>query len=311
MNFKKLFPGLFILALAVMATGFVIRGYDDPIQKIVAQLEKWIEERPQEKVYLQFDKPYYAVGDDIWFKAYITVGPEHKLSALSGALNVELINEQDSVKKWIKLPVTSGVTWGDFALSDTLQAGNYRVRAYTNWMRNAGEDYYFEKSIAIGNAGSNNVFTKATYSYSKLNNAQKVDASINFTDLDGSPYAAKEVNYAVRINEKQILKSKGQTDAQGNLAVSFVNATGAAVSSGNIITHIKIADKKTVTKPLALTRYRARLMCSFFPKAATWLTAYAQRLPSKLLVQMGWALILKVRLPTITIMQWQLLTPGI
>ncbi len=266
MNFKKPITGLFILALAVMATGFVALD-DDPIQKIVSQLEKWVDERPQEKVYLQFDKPYYAVGDNIWFKAYITVGPEHKLSALSGALNVELINEQDSVKKWIKLPVTSGVTWGDFALSDTLQAGNYRVRAYTNWMRNAGEGYYFEKSIAIGNAGSDNVFTKATYSYSKLNNVQKVDASINFADLDGSPYAGKEVNYAVRINEKQILKSKGQTDAQGNLAVSFVNATGAAVSSGSIITHIKIADKKTVTKNISFNSVSGQVDVQFFPES--------------------------------------------
>ncbi len=281
MNFKKLLPGLFILALAVMATGFVIRGDDDPIQKIVAQLEKWIEERPQEKVYLQFDKPYYAVGDDIWFKAYITVGPEHKLSALSGALNVELINEQDSVKKWIKLPVTSGVTWGDFALSDTLQAGNYRVRAYTNWMRNAGEDYYFEKSIAIGNAGSNNVFTKATYSYSKLNNAQKVDASINFADLDGTPYAAKEVNYAVRINEKQILKSKGQTDAQGNLAVSFVNATRAAVSSGNIITHIKIADKKTVTKTISFNSVSGQVDVQFFPESGNMVNGIRSKVAFK------------------------------
>jgi hypothetical protein len=267
MKFKKFTTGLFILALAVMATGFVIRGDDDPIQKIIAQLEKWIEERPQEKVYLQFDKPYYAVGDDIWFKAYITVGPEHKLSALSGALNVELINEQDSVKKWIKLPVTSGVTWGDFALSDTLQAGNYRVRAYTNWMRNAGEGYYFEKTIAIGNAGNNNVFTKATYSYSKVNNAQKVDASINFADLDGTPYALKEVNYAVRINEKQILKSKGQTDAQGNLVVSFINSTGAAVSSGSIITHIKVADKKTISKTISFNSVSGQVDVQFFPES--------------------------------------------
>ncbi len=266
MNFKKPITGLFILALAVMATGFIALD-DDPIQKIVSQLEKWVDERPQEKVYLHFDKPYYAVGDDIWFKAYITVGPEHKLSALSGALNVELINEQDSVKKWIKLPVTSGVTWGDFALSDTLQAGNYRIRAYTNWMRNAGEGYYFEKSIAIGNAGNNNVFTKASYSYSKLNNVQKVDASINFADLDGNPYAGKEVNYAIRINEKQILKSKGQTDGQGNLAVSFVNATGAAVTSGSIITHIKIADKKTVTKTISFNSVSGQVDVQFFPES--------------------------------------------
>jgi triacylglycerol esterase/lipase EstA (alpha/beta hydrolase family) len=220
---KKTFAGFLIVAVVVMASGFV--KLDDPIQKIVAQLEKWNTEQPQEKVYLQFDKPYYGVGDNIWFKAYITIGPNHRLSAISGALNVELINEQDSVKQWIKLPVTSGVTWGDFALSDTLKEGNYRIRAYTNWMRNAGEGYYFEKNVAIGNAATNTVFTKATYTYSKVTGAEKVNAVINYSDLNNVPYAGKEVSYNVKINNKQILKNKGTTDDKGNLAISFVNAT--------------------------------------------------------------------------------------
>jgi len=87
----------------------------------MAQLDKWVSAHPQEKVYLQLDRPCYAIGDDIWFKAYVTIGSEHKLSALSGVLYVELINDKDSVKQSLKLPVTSGLTWGDFTLPDTLK----------------------------------------------------------------------------------------------------------------------------------------------------------------------------------------------
>ncbi|WP_295767862.1 TonB-dependent receptor plug domain-containing protein [uncultured Mucilaginibacter sp.] len=280
MNLKKPVAGFLVILVTVIATAFV-KLDDDPIQKIASALEKWSSDAPFEKVYLQFDKPYYGVGDNIWFKAYVTVGGKHQLSALSGALNVELIDERDSVKQWVKLPVTSGVAWGDFALSDTLQEGNYRIRAYTNWMRNAGEEYFFQKKIAIGNAATNTVFTQASYTYSKLNNGQKVDAVINFSNLDKAPFAGNEVNYNVRINDKQILKGKGTTDTKGNLSISFINATSAPVTSGKITTDIKVADKKTVTKTINLTTTSGLADVQFFPESGYMVNGIRSRVAFK------------------------------
>src|SRR5580698_4725837 len=45
---------------------------------------------PGEKAYLQFDKPYYALGDTIWFKAYLLNAPSLILSAKSGLLHIDL-----------------------------------------------------------------------------------------------------------------------------------------------------------------------------------------------------------------------------
>ena len=291
MNFKKLFAGAFLMAALAVIFAFVVPD-DDPIQKIVAQLEKWTDDHTQEKVYLQLDKPYYGVGDNIWFKAYITVGSRYQLSALSGALNVELIDEQDSVKQWIKLPVTSGITWGDFALSDTLQEGNYRIRAYTNWMRNAGPEYFYEKSITIG-AATSNVFTKTTYKYSKVNNTQKVDALINYANIDNAPYANKEVSYSIRINNKQILKSKGTTDAQGNLPVSFLNATQATLTSGIIITNIKVDDKKTITKNIAIKTTSGQADVQFFPESGNLVNGIRSRVAFKAVASTGLGIAIK------------------
>src|SRR5579875_1653883 len=116
---------ILVVTLVVAALTAFTAFENDIIKRINDQLQKWTDTYPQEKVYLHLDKPYYAVGDDIWFKGYVTVGPEHRLSALSGVLNVELINDRDSVKRSIKLPVTSGISWGDFALPDTLTGGTY------------------------------------------------------------------------------------------------------------------------------------------------------------------------------------------
>lgn len=104
-----------------------------------------------EKVYLQLDKPYYAAGDNIWFKAYVTSGSRHMLSTISGVLNVELINTANRIERSVKLPLISGLSWGDFSLPDTIRSGYYRIRAYTQWMRNAGPDYFYNKTLYIGN----------------------------------------------------------------------------------------------------------------------------------------------------------------
>ncbi|MES2278724.1 MAG: MG2 domain-containing protein [Bacteroidota bacterium] len=265
---KKIIAGL-VAVLSVAALFAFIRVDDDPIKKIVTQLSKWADTDPQEKVYLQTDKPFYAAGEDIWFKAYITIGEKHQLSALSAVLNVELINDRDSIKQSIKLPVNSGVTWGDFALPDTIKAGNYRIRAYTNYMRNAGDDYYFDKTFVIGNSVNNNIFTKAVYQYNTQNGQSQTKAAITYTDLKGAAYANKEVSYDVQLDAKSVAKGKGITDANGVLNVSFANITPGTPKAGRIITNIKYADKQVSTQTVAIKAASDKVDVQFFPEGGS------------------------------------------
>lgn len=150
MAFKKYLFGLLIIAGFAGICSFAV--FEDPIPGITQQLAKWADEHPAEKVYLHMDKPYYGAGDDIWFKAYVTAGGSNQLSAISNVLNVQLIDASGSVKQFIKLQLSNGTAAGDFALPDTLSAGNYRIRAFTNYMRNAGNDYFFDQPVSIVNA---------------------------------------------------------------------------------------------------------------------------------------------------------------
>jgi len=113
-----------------------------------------------EKVYLHLDESNYDFSDTIWYNAYLVVGEHHELSALSGVLHVELINPKDSVVVRQTLTLASGVAWGDIPLPSTLKQGSYRLRAYTNWMRNFDPDYFYERGIRVG--GIEPVNTTAT-----------------------------------------------------------------------------------------------------------------------------------------------------
>lgn len=123
---------------------------DDPFAALLKKLEEFSKKYPIEKVHLHLDKPYYAIGDDIWFKAYVTDSRTAEPTAISNVLYIELINDKDSITKQLKLSLQGGITWGDFKLTSPMKAGNYRIRAYTQWMRNAGSLFFFDKAVKIG-----------------------------------------------------------------------------------------------------------------------------------------------------------------
>lgn len=79
-------PLLSLLIISVLSFLAFVPKDNNPLDKLVDALQKWAEVNPQEKVYLHMDKPYYALGDTVWFKAYVVTGSRHQLSALSGAL---------------------------------------------------------------------------------------------------------------------------------------------------------------------------------------------------------------------------------
>jgi hypothetical protein len=265
MNRKRTIAGLLIIGVVTALSAFITID-DDPISKIIARLDKWLQDHPQEKVYLQLDKPYYAAGDDVWFKAYIVAGGRHRLSAISGVLNVELIDELDSIKQSVKLPVVNGLTWGDFALPDTLKDGNYHIRAYTNWMRNAGEAYFFDKTFAVVNSITNKVFTKTVYTYSTRDGRPNVEAVINYTDLNGAPYAGNQVSYTVNLGSRIVTRGKGLTDANGNLTLSFANTNPQLLNTGRIVTELRLADKRTITKSILVKAASGKTDIQFFPE---------------------------------------------
>ncbi len=105
---------------------------------------------PVEKVHLHLDRPYYAAGQTIWLKAYVVDGA-NRPSMLSNILYVDLIGEHDRIIKALKLPLAAGLASSDIALADTLDSGRYRLRAYTQWMRNFGEEGFFNRTISIVN----------------------------------------------------------------------------------------------------------------------------------------------------------------
>jgi len=149
-NMSKFSSATFLKGLLFALPFFLFSSSVNTFEDLLEALETQTYDYVQEKVYLHLDKPYYSKGDDLWFKAYTVAGPNHTPTPLSENLYVELINEaQGEVIKRITVYLNKGLGIGDFVMADSLAAGDYTVRAYTNWMRNFDEGFYFQKSIKL------------------------------------------------------------------------------------------------------------------------------------------------------------------
>lgn len=102
-----------------------------------------------EKAYLHIDRDCYASGDNIWFKAYLVNAQSNIPTNSSDNLYVELIAPDADIVSREVIRLDQGMGVGDFKLDDSIPGGNYKLRAYTNWMRNFGNHFIFEKELTI------------------------------------------------------------------------------------------------------------------------------------------------------------------
>jgi hypothetical protein len=119
-----------------------------------------------EKVYLHTDRDAYYPGDDIWFSAYLIDGNYGNLTPNSTNLHVELISPSGKIILSRIVRLNSGLGSGDFHLADTIKSGGYFLRAYTNYMRNSGEETFFTRRITLLNSSGGDDVVSASSTFS-------------------------------------------------------------------------------------------------------------------------------------------------
>ncbi|GAB3876543.1 hypothetical protein GCM10028824_34280 [Hymenobacter segetis] len=138
------------LAVAIGLTAFRLRPPEDGLlPRIARQLAEFYTAARQEKVYLHLDRPVYGTGETIWFSAYVVDASAHRLDSLNQVLHVDLLSPERQVVARRTLRLQGGRASGDLVISDTLAVGTYVLRAYTNWMRNAGDEFVYSRRLSV------------------------------------------------------------------------------------------------------------------------------------------------------------------
>jgi len=195
---------------------------DAGLVRLIKQQDSLQQLLPVEKLYVQTDKPVYAVGDTIWFKGYLFNANYLKYSSRSGLMYIELVNDSSAVVYRRMAPLGYGIAHGQIAIDGKdIPEGSYTLRAYTNWQRNFGEDYLFTKNIYI--TGTDNqpwlvsVNTKAVHE----NDKENIYASLAFSEADRQALRLREMQLKVLDDNKTLFKGQAQTDAAGGMNITF------------------------------------------------------------------------------------------
>jgi hypothetical protein len=169
-----------------------------------------------EKAYLHTDRAFYAGGDNIWFKAYIMNPRTNNASTASNNLYVELYDPKAKLIKRETIRLEEGMGKGDLKLQDSIEAGTYHIRAYTNWMRNFGSHFFFEKDIQVAS------IAKAT-----TNSKPVLANSIQFFPEGGTMVAnsASLVSFKVLNSYGKGIEAKGAVFSEKGDTVAHFSTT--------------------------------------------------------------------------------------
>jgi hypothetical protein len=206
----------------VLASTFASAQNRPSVDSFITPIENLCKQLPVEKLFLQLDKPNYASGDTIWFKAYLLNGDFLTSATRSGLLYIELDDLDNKCIKRIMVPVISGLSWGNMYLNpEEVPDGSYTLRAYTNWMRNFGEDYVFAKQLYITPFTNDPLLVVMHNKERSLGPKDSITSNLLFTDITSKPVRFQDMDLKVLEGKHTLHHYKASTLLGGQISLSY------------------------------------------------------------------------------------------
>jgi hypothetical protein len=126
----------------------LIVSVDDVISHRPVRLDLEISEQ-KENVLIHTDRSIYIAGETIWLSAYVFKTTSGHISDYSKVVYLDLIGTAGEAITRIKIGVKEGRGKGSISLPEEIASGNYLLRAYTQDMRNYGEESFYRQHVTI------------------------------------------------------------------------------------------------------------------------------------------------------------------
>lgn len=194
---------------------------NDFIKSVKKKLTEYNAHAPEDRVYLQLDKPFYAPGDDIWFSAYVRDGLSLKPSNKSDIVHIELISPKGTIEKRINIIAKNGKAAGDFNIDKEALGGLYKIRAYTTWMKNDGKDNMFEKDLQVQDVILPNLKMKLDFEKKAFGAGDEVIAKLELNTNENKPLSDHKVKIVANLNGQKLLEKAEVTDENGMRYIKF------------------------------------------------------------------------------------------
>ena len=137
--------------LAVISFALPVQAQTNSFEGVSQKFQQYSQRAVQEKLYLHLDRSFYLVGETMWFKAYSLNAATNRFMDLSKIAYLEVMDKEQNPLVQTKFSLLDGKGTGSLVLPSALVSGTYKVRCYTNWMKNFSSDFFFETEISVVN----------------------------------------------------------------------------------------------------------------------------------------------------------------
>lgn len=175
----------------------------NPIDEAVVNLYSQLLVYPQEKIYVQTDKPYYISGEKLFFRAFLLHASKLTQASMSRYVYVELLSPIDSVVSRSRVRLDAdNLFYGHVGLPELLPEGTYRLRAYTRYMTSQDESFFYSRPVYVADPKSAGTVVEPVFNFSP-----KGTVEVRLT-LKDKKTNAKLVPEMVELNYGRKLASK-------------------------------------------------------------------------------------------------------
>lgn len=173
-----------------------------------------------EKIYTQTDRPFYFPGETIWFKSYV-VGEKNLPSTTSDVVVAQLVSPKGNIIQTKNLALTYGYAYGDFSIQEDWVGGIYKVKFYTNYMRNFGEGSFFTKEITVQKVIVPKLLLTLDFQKEAYGKGSEVKVDFKVQDLKNNPLANSVFRSSVLLKGMPFLGQTVTTNSSGESSISF------------------------------------------------------------------------------------------
>ena len=238
---------------------------------IQSYFNQYQEAFPVEKVYLHLDKFTYTLGEDMWFSAYLVAGGVQVPSPMSKTLYVNLFDGDGVLVGQKIIALEQGRGSGDFKIPNFGKPGTYQLKAYTAWMQNFGEDYFFTQEVQVIDGLGGAFLPTVRFSEVRLENARvRYQVTLEAINAQGEPLSNAQISLQAIAGEEELYSQTIQLNPQGTVAFGF-SIPNAPHPTQHLAISYEESPGYAVTHKLKLPYTLEAADIQFLPEGGNWI----------------------------------------
>lgn len=271
---------LFIIPIALFSILYFFSSFQNKpgiaelSEKIISMMEVYVDEIPEEKVFLHLDRNYYASGDNIWFSVYLTAGSPDIPSPLSKVVYVDLLDSEGNLVQQKTVRIEEGHGYGDIRLDAFTKEGNYVIKAYSYWQKGFGDEALFRSDIQI--LDTYNLKFQPSVQFEKTENNDRITYTASIVGLDKRLQAlpSQEVYYKISNTNSTAEEGSFFLDEEGKYELSIFMDPKDLNTPTALILSFKENEEYSISRQFLLPFPNSSIDLQFLPEGGDLIAGF-------------------------------------